>query len=220
MLNIFLLLILIVLLIYIIHYDPIPILPKHPNTKPLKCAILLTMYVKGREQLYSNIVYQWLNKTNLDIFIVDSSNQGLPITHPRLKYCIFEQNVPFVNYNPSIYEVNSILNAFKHFKMFENYDMVIKVTGKYFIPNFNLTNIPADADIIVQKQRDTSFQNTELFAAKPHLFYNIFQKYNKKMNLEQYISYLYLQKFKMYRFNAFKLDQSAKRGDGRIITYL
>lgn len=43
----------------------------------IKCCIFLTMYVKNNVELYEKRVKRWLDETDFDIFIVDSSGVGI-----------------------------------------------------------------------------------------------------------------------------------------------
>lgn len=214
------LLFLIVVIMIILTTDNTPIIPIIKNKHPLKCCILLTMYVKNRENLYTNIVNRWLNETNLDIYIVDSSNKGISINHPRLFQYKFEQLENFAVKNPSIYEVNSILEAIRHFN-FKNYDMVIKITGKYFIPQLEtcIDYLPK-SDIILQYRTDTNGQNTEILAIKPSLIYDVISGYrNNQSCLENFICNI-KNNYNSYRFYSFKLDSLVKRSDGSVLNFL
>ncbi len=208
----------IIIIISILIYDlnAIPTINKL-NPKPLKCCILLTMYVNNKKSLYENIVQRWLNETNLDIYIVDSSNTPLSIIHPRLFPYHFKQTDDFATLEPSKYEVDSILKANQYFN-FKKYDMVIKVTGKYFIPDLErILHLIPDTDMVVQCRTDTyGRQNTEILAIKSSMI-KILNQYNGKCNLETFIFQL---KCVKHRFMLFKLDSFVPRGDGSILRCL
>ena len=201
-----------IIIIIIVYTDDVPIVPFIKNDKPVKCCILLTSYIKNREEMYYNIVNRWLNESNFDIYLVDSSNQGINIIHPKLHQFKFEQSDNFVTSNPSFYEINSILKASQYFD-FKNYDMVIKITGKYFIPQLEacIDYLP-NADIIFQNRTDTHGQNTEIVCIKSKLL----NKYTKNITFEEYM-YNIRNRYKCYRFHMFKLDAYVKRSDGSIL---
>lgn len=208
----------------IIYYDiqQIPEIPQIPliENSQNKYCILLTMYIKNKEQLYYNIVNRWLNETSLDIYIVDSSNTGLQIIHPRLYQYKFEQGDKFVTSNPSKYEINSISKIINHFN-FKKYDMIIKITGKYFIPNFESYIKTIDsADLILQNRTDTHGQNTELLSIKLDLIHGFINQYTGSYNnFENYV-YCKQHNYNTYRFKPLILDEYTKRSDGSILKYL
>jgi len=178
------------------------------------------MYIKNKEQLYYNIVNRWLNNTSFDIYIVDSSNTGLQIIHPRLYQYKFEQYDKFVTSNPSKYEINSIFKIINHFN-FEKYDMIIKITGKYFIPDFESYIKQIDsADLILQNRIDTHGQNTELLAINYKIIHDFINQYNDKYNSFENYVYSKKHKYNTYRFKALILDAYTKRSDGSILKYL
>jgi len=193
------------LIIIIVNADNIPLIPKTINQNPLKCCILLTMYVKNREEMYNHVVNRWLNETNLNIYIVDSSNQGLSITHPRLHQFKFQQLDKFVTNNPSMYEANLILKAINYFN-FKKYDIESVID---YIP---------ETDFLLQYRTDTEGQNTEILGIKSNLINIILSKY-KDGSFESFIYHI-KNNYKYYKFNAFRLDNFVKRSDGSILKFL
>ena len=142
----------------------------------IKCCIFLTMYVKNNVELYEKRVKRWLDDTDFDIFVVDSSGVGIKQSNERLKQYVFTQNPNFERVSVSESEKNSILNAIEYFNDdFLEYDIIFKITGKYFIPNFDyvITNIPDDTDIVFQNLQITHGQNTELIGFRPELIKDI-----------------------------------------------
>jgi hypothetical protein len=211
-------LIILILVIIVLTMDNVPFISNNLNLKPLKCCILLTMYIENREDIYYPIVNRWLNETNLDIYIVDSSNKGLSIIHPRLHQFKFKQNDKYTLNNRSNYEITSILKAVDYFKFKE--DMVIKVTGKYFIPKLEST-IPyiPDADIVLQYRTDTHGQNTEIVGIKSKFITTILNKFVTDDAFETFM-YNIKYRYKSYRLPFLKLDQYVKRGDGSELKFL
>jgi hypothetical protein len=192
-----------------------------------KCCILLTMYVKDdRKDLYKNITNEWLNNTNFNIFIVNSSGLKLDIIHPHLKQFTFKQNIDFIEKEPSAIERYSILNALKYFKDdFNNYDIIIKITGKYFTPDLEniIEYIPKNTDIILQNQDFTHGQNCEIFGFKPQKIYNIlhntesyYPTENILYNIREYKTNFY----NILKLPPLKIDNNVKRGDGTILKFL
>lgn len=114
-----------------------------------KTAILLGMFIGTsieNKKMYQLNVQDWLDYTPYDIYIFESSGTSIDITHPRLFEFSFYQGydrIPVATiYNfwytkgPTIPEKNSLLRLFKYYPTLFNYDMVFKVTGKYFCPTF------------------------------------------------------------------------------------
>jgi hypothetical protein len=220
LLNLFyIFLIIIILIVIILITDNTPVIPDIVNPDAPKCCILLTAYIKNREDIYYQSVKRWLDETMLNIYLVDSSNTGLTINHPRFHQFKFKQNDNFAAQNPSKYEITSILKAYDYFKFKE--DIVIKVTGKYFIPKLEskLNYVPSKSEIILQYRADTHGQNTELMGIKSNLIPTILNQYTETDSFESFMCYI-KNHFNSWRFTSFKLDQYVKRGDGSTLYFL
>jgi hypothetical protein len=136
-----------------------------------KYAILLTSCVRetpnqspSRLSYYLRAIDSWLNKTNLPIFIVESSNYNFPeFNNTRLKVCSFDlQNQA----SSSQYEAKSILFAMEAFKEeLKEYTHVLKVTARYYIECENLLQNLENVDLILQYQvnHDIEWNNSEVF---------------------------------------------------------
>jgi hypothetical protein len=125
-----------------------------------------------RRDIYENRAKRWLDNTSIEIYTVDSSGELLftskkdktYFNHPRLHQYTFKQEGSQVMKDPSVAEKNSMIKAFRHFKKdFENYEIVFKITGKYFIPTFEkVVDFPKNVDLVFQYRTDTQGQNTEV----------------------------------------------------------
>jgi hypothetical protein len=143
--------------------------------------------------LYEKIIDKWLSKTNVDIFIINSSGEKINKTHSRLFVHSFRQKSNYNhNIGPSIYERDSMLEAISYFD-FSRYDYVFKITGKYFVKDFEnmIKNLPNDADIIFQNQIITYGQNTEIIGIRPSLIKDIVKNINQQMPFEKVAKSLY-----------------------------
>ena len=205
-----------------VKLDP---LPKVINQTPVKICLLLTMYItNNNKRIYEKSVYDWLSETNIDIFIVDSSNRGLDIHHPRLSQCIFQQG-SIQGRTTTNLELNSILKACDKFNDFREYDMVFKITGKYFTFYFdrNIDRIPTDADIIAQNRTDTCGQNSEIVGFKQNVLRDIIDLFIAQGESFE-ASLLKLlpkkDKYKSYRLEPMKIHTKTKRTDGEVLEYL
>ena len=202
-------------------------IPPVLNQNPPKICLLLTMYVsddKNRRDMYERNVLRWINESNIDIFTVDSSGRGLRIEHPRLHQFIFDQGVGLVLHDPSVYEKKSILSALEHFFVqFSNYDIIFKLTGKYFVPDFEKISkfIPSDAELVVQNSVITHGQNTELLGCRYKIMKNIINLIDDDTSFELMSKKIVCsKKYKTYRIPQLKLDQRVKRGDGSYLLFL
>ena len=182
------------------------------------------MYVKNNVELYEKRVKRWLDETDFDIFIVDSSGIGIKQTNERLKQYVFTQNLDFERFSVSVSEKNSILNAIEYFNDdFLEYDIIFKITGKYFIPNFEsvITTIPDDTDIVFQNLQITHGQNTELVGFKPELIKDIILNISHEKSFENVISEVqFNNQYTKHRFQPLILDEYARRSDGSTLIYL
>ena len=199
---------------------------KHKNIETRsdnKCCILLTMYVKNNVELYEKRVKRWLDETEFDIFIVDSSGIGINQKNERLKQFVFEQDLKFNHVSVSVSEKNSILKASEYFNELLNYDIIFKITGKYFIPEFKsiIKTIPNDTDIVFQHLEITHGQNTELVGFKSELFIDIINEITENKTFEDVMYDIKISnKYKTYRFPMLKLDEYTNRSDGSTLVYL
>lgn len=198
----------------------------YKNKNPLKCSILLTMYIGGNENkrlLYLQRINRWLNETSFDIYTVESSGEFLNIIHPRLKQFTFIQRDENKE-NSTILERNSLLKAYNYFKNdFKKYDIIFKITAKYFIPSLEslIKHIKPDTELLFQnrniKQKE---QNTEITGYRSSILYDVTNSINDKDGIYEFQIVKMSRKYKTYRLPPLKLDEFTKRGDGSILTYL
>lgn len=196
------------------------------NKYPLKCCVLLTMYIGGnikRKQTYLHRINRWLNETSFDIYTVESSGELLNIIHPRLKQFTFIQGEEFKG-NSTILERNSLLKAHNYFKNdFKKYDIILKITAKYFIPSLEslIKHIKPDTELLFQysHSKSNNIQNTEITGYKSNIFYDITNRITNKGIYESQIE-KYSKKYKTYRLPKLYLEEFTERGDGIILKYL
>ena len=193
---------------------------KYNYENPVKIGVLLTMFVgtkdsRERKQLYMDNVYKWLAYTNFDIFTVESSGVDLGISHPRLKSYSFIQ--PYNNGNISLMEKSSILRASQIFDFLE-YDMIFKITGKYFLPEFESMSkkIPPDSQLIIQN-RHNFLQNSEIVGMRSHLLVPIISKID--FMFEKTIGSI-IHDYTTYRLYTLKMDKKVARNNGSVLDSL
>jgi hypothetical protein len=209
------------------------------KSKSKSYCVLFTMYIGDtieRREIYENRIKRWLDETSgINFYIVDSSNNYLFFDkktqtatspyyfNPRLFQFAFKQKSGFKDGNPSVPERDSMLKALKHFwKDFKKYDIVFKITGKYFIPHFDkLVKFNKDSDIILQNRTDTNGQNTEVIGFKPDIFGKVIRKINDDTTFEEVVAEINAKKlYNTERLSKLKLDSFTKRSDGSTLRYL
>lgn len=147
-------------------------------------CILLTTCVNRKSQtqeekeklltIYRRSISDWLTKTTLPICVVDSSDYAFnEFANTRLivvHYMCKETG------SSTISESMSILYALEHSKELKRYENIVKITGRYYIPNMKetLENIPYSYDFYLQATRTPNLQNSEVFGFKQHLGKTIF----------------------------------------------
>jgi hypothetical protein len=128
--------------------------------------------IENRKIIYSNQIKNWLTKTNMHIFVVESTGCGFPkLNHDRLT--IITTNLPKMN-SSSQSEAASIsyaLNKIKDNEHFKNCSHILKVTGRYFLNNIEntLKNITPNLDVYLQIHKIKNWQNTEYYGIKKDL---------------------------------------------------
>ena len=130
-------------------------------------AVILTAYIGDRADkkvMYTKSIKKWLSQTPLNIYFVDSSGVGIDIKHPRFKSFVFDQGKKYQKNLKSYHEIISIKKIFEEFRSeLEKYDMIFKITGRYFTKDLMYVKIPKDAEILVQSSTFTFGQNSEIF---------------------------------------------------------
>lgn len=181
------------------------------------------MYIgknQKRLDIYLKNLKEWLS-TGLDIYTVDSSGIGIDNNHPLLKNFKFSQQIPEIKENPSLTEKNSILRALDNFD-FSSYDLVFKVTGKYFSDDFleMIKYIPSDIDMVFQYQTNTHGQNSEIVGISPTLIKSICLKIDENNTFEQVLKKMYKSDINIRRMKKLSIKYKIERRDGSILNFL
>ena len=114
-----------------------------------KCFIYQSNYME-RIKSYLKSIHQWIEHTLLPIIVVENSGYTFPELKKwesdRFKIVSFDESIEaphLVNNNSKgVSELWSILYIKKYLI---NFDFVIKITGRYFIPNFKVNPFGYDA---------------------------------------------------------------------------
>lgn len=137
----------------------------------VKVAILLTTCFRNnknskdiyKREYYKKSIKLW-QKSNLPIFIVESSNYSLKkYENQNIKTCTFD--LPEGSMSSSTqYEAKSILHALEVFKEdLKNYSHVIKITGRYFIKIKKILDNLTNVDLFLQYTKSHKWNNSEIF---------------------------------------------------------
>jgi len=199
------------------------LLPIIPNKTPLKCCVLLSMYCSPKKyNIYYDVCIKWLNNTNLPIFVIDSYGNEpnlFKISSSKLQIHSFQQKNKEIILKPSIVEKESLLKALEFFD-FSEYDIIFKITGKYYSSMFEtvLPYIPSDAQIILQYNRNTEGQNSELVGIKTTMFKQIIEKINTNTSFEKCLKNI--KNLITYRLPPLSIDKKVSRSDGSVLDFL
>jgi hypothetical protein len=129
-----------------------------------------------RKVLYHTQIQKWLNETNYDIVVVESSGYNFPeIKHERLHKVIFKFDTNLSS--SSQYEALSISRALKDIRnknFYINCTHILKVTGRYFLKDItnHLNNVEQNKDLYLQKHFNNKkkCQNSEYYGIKKELY--------------------------------------------------
>jgi hypothetical protein len=149
--------------------------------------------INERKKLYIKQIKQWLDKTNLPIFVVDNSGYTFSeITDKKLKVISFVSKNKDENNDDNSYkskeEFESIIYAINQLKDSSIYNQsshILKVSGEFFLENIenSLNNSNQYLDLYLQKNRknDIKWQPAEYFGIKKELLLlMIYKTLNKK----------------------------------------
>ena len=186
---------------------------------------------EARLKIYKDCIDKWLANTDLIIYVVESSNYDFPEykNNPRVKVYTFTSTnrIDCKHCSATPYEAESILRAFNYFGL-NSYHKIIKVTGKYYIPNIEeiIADIPPDAELYFQNlhEYDRKIQNSEIFGCQtkflPSIMNLVIDNSRLNMNFENTL-YSIKNKYKVYRLPPIKLETPIRRsGDNKIMDYL
>ena len=181
--NLYIIFIIIIIITYIL-YNYVKEQNSLYKRKENKWCILLTTCVNKKNSTfakknsmllhYTSVINRWL-ETGLHIFVVDSTNYRFDeISHKNLTvYSFYEET-----FNSSSFsEAFSILKLLDNMPQIQSYSHVLKVTGRYYIPNMHaiLNSIGTNDDLYIQHINNTiDFQNSEVFGFRRTLAPEIF----------------------------------------------
>jgi hypothetical protein len=157
------------------------------NRRPVTAILLTTcvepssrqkkrLSVRRRKSLYMEKINLYLEHTNAMIFVVESTGYTFPIVHDRFRQFTFASQNETTYYSSSQAEADSILRAYES-GMFDGYRRILKITGKYFIPDIVgvIENIPRCAGVVYQNGCKHAWQPSEIFGFDTKYTCSIFE---------------------------------------------
>ena len=191
-----------------------------------KWAVLLTTAIDlhdhlERKKIYEKQIDRWIKETDLDIFVIESTNKGFNDIPKNQRLKIITLDIP-KNQSSSQSECQSIIQSLKQIP--KEYNYIFKVTGRYFLKDLHkyLKDIP-DADIYLQKLHcndENKWQNTEYFGIKRSLLEKMLKKIEKIGLMENNIyDFVKNHNLKFYKMEPF-LNDIRRGGDSQLLNPL
>jgi hypothetical protein len=175
---------------------------------------------------HTNVIRSWLEKTNLPIFIVDSSAYPYDeFKDTRLKVIAFDMKGNNMGSSTKS-EAKSVLHAIESSDI-QPYTHILKVTCKYFLTDIEkrLTEQSPNCDIYLQYSHTSTGQNTELIGFKKSVGKKLFERiFDSGMIVETYLG-SHINKdpdnhYSICRFPPFENIFKYERGNGSVLTRL
>lgn len=127
-----------------------------------------------RKSMYMEKIRLYLEHTNAMIFVVESTGYTFPIVHDRLCQFNFVSDEAYCTSSQA--EADSILRAYDS-GMFDGYRRILKITGKYFVPNIDevIESLPRCVGIVYQNGSAHAWQPSEIFGFDKKYARSIFE---------------------------------------------
>ena len=130
--------------------------------------------IETRKIIYSNQIGNWLTKTTIPIFVIESTGYGFPnLNHDRLIKITTKLPQMASSSQSEAASISYALNEMKDDEHFKNCSHILKVTGRYFLDNIEniLKQIKPNLDVYLQihKNHSIRWQNTEYYGIKKEL---------------------------------------------------
>lgn len=196
--------------------QPIIILTLTVNINPNKDWVFQTN-PKDRLEIYLKSIRNWLYKTNLSIILVDNSGytfeelkEEKEIFKHRMEIISFTENnldeAKYLENNDSkgASELFSINYAFFHSQLINKDSFIIKITGRFFIPEFeeyinqfDLNNY----DCLIQNSSLDNGLRCEIVGSHYTKFFYIFNIFTitKNYQFSIFIEQLYYERTRMFK---------------------
>jgi len=216
-------LVLVIIIVLYFYFNRI----QFTNTTQNTCILLTTIIntekgdINERLNMYLEVINDYLKNTELLIHVVESSGYTFPEfkNNPRIIVHSFKSTRK--KGSSSILEAESILSAINNLNL-SNYEYIIKITGRYYIPNLSklVDDIPANADFLFQSKYSTGreWQNSEIFGCRIRYMNLVCDKILKYSMAFEKALYLFSidKNYTSYRFPEIKLDKPVIRGGDKM----
>lgn len=179
----------------------------------------------SRVQSYLSSVLKWLNNTQFNIVLVENSGYNFDeLNEEKIKFkdrfevIVFDEDTlneaEFIRHAPSKgrHEIFAINYAFNNSKLILLSNFIIKITARYYIPEFEtyLNNYDLNNyDCLVQNNRD----RCEVIGSHKKYFNNIFNMYITNDHIEA----VWKQRTSIYSniliCDIFQIDKTQRGGD-------
>jgi len=158
-----------------------------------------------RLEIYLRSIKQWLSNTNFHIIVVDNNNYSyhelskeLEIYKNRFEIFYYDEKIlkdtKYLLNQPTkgINEIYAINYAFENSKLAQKSEFIIKVTGRYFLPD--LENYLKTIDMTnIETIRQNNPDFCELVGCNKKHFYKIFNRYlvNDRNEIDLHVENIY-----------------------------
>ena len=165
--------------------------------------------IEERVNMYENIISLWIENTKIKIIVLENSgydfiklkNKYLEDNSKRLEFITFtydqilERDRKFLESKEAKghHELYALNYAYRNSKLI-NDDIIFKLTGRYYIPNFEniVNNLDLNKDIFVQNTLWRGYYRCEILGCKNKKFNELFryptendmieEEYTKRIN--------------------------------------
>lgn len=144
---------------------------------------------QSRINTYVKSINKWINETNLNIIVVENSGYSFPQLQSkinnRFQIITFDsnKNIEFnklkFQTSKGQWEMFAIQYAYKNSEMLQKSEFIIKITGRYYIPNFLNYLIQKNImkyDCLIQYKIPNRIDRCEFVGCKKKLFNDIFNE--------------------------------------------
>jgi len=204
-----------------------------------KCALLQVDPI-DRINTYTKSVTQWLEKTTFKIVVVENTGYSFPEWNylnetykDRFEIIHFKENeLPEANYlynniSKGASEIFAIEYAYLHSKWISKDTFLIKITGRFFIPNLESFLVTKDLNSYDGLTQQDTFR-CQMVGVHISRFYDIFhpQLYNKNGEYDGHVERMYEERMtnfteeKILRCPYFDIEPTKEGGGDKIFTII
>lgn len=163
--------------------------------KPSGMSFLERSDPDARLQDYYSSINYWIKKKHLFNEIIFCENSGYPFLQniPESHSKLIKENVRTIQFNGNDYnkslgkgygEIKIIEKAIDECEKFDEYDYVVKCTGRLYVPNIEriLKSLKSGHDMISLLSRDLRYADSRVFVTKPKIMREIVKGFAEEVN--------------------------------------